>query len=117
MHKFNDNQGRPIRLSEERLDHIESDHPEMVSQFERISETLAEPDRIIRSRTDVAEPDRIIRSRTDASVELFYKHYAFTPVSTKFLCIIVKVITDDNFIITAYYTDSVKGGELLWEKK
>jgi len=104
MHKFKDNQGRSIRLSEERLDHIESDHPEMVSQFERISETLA-------------EPDRIIRSRTDASVELFYRHHAFTPVSTKFLCIIVKVITDDNFIITAYYTDSVKGGELLWEKK
>jgi len=104
MHKFKDNQDRSIGLSEERLDHIESDHPEMVSQFERISETLA-------------EPDRIIRSRTDASVELFYKHYASTPVSTKFLCIVVKVITDDNFIITAYYTDSVKRGELLWEKK
>ena len=104
MHEFKDNQGRSIRLSEERLDHIESDHPEMVSQFERISETLA-------------EPDRIIRSQTDASVELFYKHYASTPVSTKFLCIVVKVITDDNFIITVYYTDSVKRGELLWEKK
>ena len=39
------------------------------------------------------------------------------PISTKFLCIVVKVITDDNFIITVYYTDSVKRGELLWEKK
>jgi hypothetical protein len=104
MHKFKDNQGRSIRLSEERLGHIGSDHPEMVSQFERISETLA-------------EPDRIIRSQTDASVELFYKHYTSTPISTKFLCIVVKLIKDDNFIITAYYTDSVKRGELLWEKK
>ena len=104
MHKFKDNKGRTIRLSEERLDHIESDHPEMVSQFDRIFETLT-------------EPDRIIISRTDDSVEIFYKHYSSTPVSTKFLCIVVKVITDDNFIITAYYTDSVKRGELLWEKK
>ncbi len=104
MHKFRDNQDRSIRLSEERLDHIQSVHPEMVSQFERISETLA-------------RPDRIIRSRTDALVELFYKHYPSTPVFSKFLCIAVKVITDDKFIITAYYTDSVKRGEVLWEKK
>jgi hypothetical protein len=104
MHEFWDNQGRSIRLSEERLNHIESDHPEMVNQIVRISETLA-------------EPDRIIRSRTDASVELFYRHYASTPVSSKFLCIAVKAIRDDNFIITAYYTDGVKRGELIWEKK
>jgi len=24
---------------------------------------------------------------------------------------------DDLFIITAYFTDTVKGGEILWEKK
>jgi hypothetical protein len=104
MNSFRDNQGRSIRLSAERLDHIESDHPEMVSQLDRISETLA-------------DPDTIIRSRTDALIELFYKHYPSTPVSSKFLCIVVKALTDDNFIITAYYTDSVKRGESLWEKK
>jgi hypothetical protein len=76
----------------------------MVSQIARISEALA-------------EPDRIIRSRTDALVELFYRHYASTPVSSKFLCIAVKAIRDGNFIIKAYYNDSVKRGELIWEKK
>jgi len=52
MHILTDNQGRSIRLSEERMHHIESDHPEMENQFDRILETLADPDKIIRSRTD-----------------------------------------------------------------
>ena len=29
----------------------------------------------------------------------------------------VKTLPDDHFIITAYYTDTVKRGEVLWEKK
>jgi hypothetical protein len=49
-------------------------------------------------------------------VELFYKWYLATPVTTKFLCVVVKVLPDDHFIITSYYTDAVKGGEVLWEK-
>lgn len=104
MKVFEDHKGRSIRLSDERLDHLETQHPEMLSQLERVSETLA-------------YPERVIRSKTDTSVELFYKHYPSTPVSEKFLCIVVKTFKDDNFVITAYYTDSIKGGDLLWEKK
>ncbi|MFH1351259.1 MAG: PBECR2 nuclease fold domain-containing protein [Pseudomonadota bacterium] len=104
MQRFEDTRCRVLRLSDERLDHLESQHPEMAGQLERIANTLA-------------DPDRIIRSRTDTTVELFYKYYASTPVSMKFLCIVVKKSRDDNFIVTAYYTDSVKKGELLWEKK
>jgi hypothetical protein len=104
MNRFVDNRGRLIRLSDERLDHLESQHPEMADQLDRIVNTLA-------------NPDRIIRSRTDSSVELFYKYFPITPVSMKFLCIGVKKHRDDNFVITAYYTDSVKKGEMLWEKK
>ena len=54
---------------------------------------------------------------TDANVELIYKLYTSTPVTRKFLCIVVKVLPEDNFIITAYYTDTVKKGVSLWEKK
>lgn len=104
MQIFRDNLGRSIRLTDERFNHLESQHPEMANQLNNIVNTLA-------------DPDRIIRSITDASVELFYKHYASTPVSMKFLCIVVKQSKDDNFIITAYYTDSVKKGEVIWEKK
>ena len=104
MKVFQDHRGRIIRLSDERLDHLETEHPEMVSQFERISETLT-------------YPERVVRSKTDTSVELFYKYYPTTPVSEKFLCIVLKTFRDENFIVTAYYTDRVKGGDLLWEKK
>jgi hypothetical protein len=104
MRIFRDNFGRTIRLTDERFNHLESQHPEMANQLNNIADTLA-------------DPDRIIRSKTDASVELFYKHYLSTPVSTKFMCIVVKQSGDDNFIITAYFTDSVKKGKAIWEKK
>ena len=100
---FRDLYNRSIRLTDERLHHLEADHPEMVAQTMRISEMLA-------------APDRIVRSRSDSTVELFYKWYPSTPVTTKFLCVVVKVFPDDYFIITSYYTDAVKEGEVLWEK-
>ena len=104
MLRFEDVKGGSIRLSDERLDHLQSQHPEMVDQLARISNTLKHPDRIVRSRTDI-------------SVELFYKYYTNTPVSMKYLCIVVRTSRDDNFIITAYHTDTVKRGEVIWEKK
>ena len=64
----------------------------------------------------LVNPDTIVRSRTDTTVELFYRHYPSTVVTSKFLCTVVKVLPDDNFIITAYYTDTIKRGERLWEK-
>lgn len=91
-------------MTEERHKHIEADHPEMVSQIGRIEETLK-------------EPERIVRSRTDPNVELFYRYYEDTPVTEKYLCVVVKVLAEDSFIITAYFTDTIKGGELLWQKR
>jgi hypothetical protein len=103
MVHFQDIRNRSIRLTDERLHHLETDHPEMIGQISRIAETLA-------------DPDRIIRSRTDATVELFYRWYTSTPVTAKFLCVVVKALPDDPFMITAYHTDAVKRGEVLWEK-
>ncbi len=101
---FEDYKGRSIRLSDERLYHLETQHPEMINQLERISEILM-------------GPDRVIQSRTDETVELFYKQYSITPVSEKFLCLVVKTLLTDSFIITVYYTDTIKKGAILWEKK
>ncbi len=103
MIHFLDIRNRGIRLTDERLHHLESDHPEMAGQISRIAETLS-------------DPDRIIRSRTDATVELFYKWYTSTPVTAKFLCVVVKALPDDPFMIMAYHTDAVKRGEVLWQK-
>jgi hypothetical protein len=104
MNRFEDNKGRIIRLTDERLLHLETQHLEMSDQLNRIAETII-------------SPDRVVRSKTDEFVELFYKHYQSTPVTEKFLCVVVKTAGDDHFIVTAYFTDSQKGGELLWEKR
>ena len=103
MPSFQDIHNRSIRLTEERQLHLQTAHPEMTDHIPRIAETLA-------------SPDKVVRSRTDETVELFYRHYQSTPVTSKFLCTVVKVLPDDNFIITAYYTDTIKRGESLWEK-
>lgn len=76
----------------------------MNGQLERIRDTLL-------------NPDIIVRSKTDREVELFYRLYNTTPVTEKFLCIVVKVLIDDLFIITSYFTDAIKDGVKLWVKK
>ena len=104
MKWFGDIHNRRVRLSYERQEHIETDHPEMSGQIDKVQEVLL-------------NPDIIIRSTIDSDVELFYRHYDITPVTEKYLCVVVKVLTDDVFIITAYFTDMIKRGETLWKRK
>ena len=104
MKWFKDIQNRQIRLTYERQEHIEEDHPEMFGQIDKIQDTLS-------------NPDMIVRSKIDQDVELFYRHYSITPVTEKYLCTVVKVLVGDLFIITAYFTDTIIRGEILWERK
>ena len=96
--------GRRIRLTTERWNHIETEHREIRHARPRIQET-------------VAEPDVIVPSRTDHEVELFYRLYESSPVTTKHHCVVAKMRLDDRFVVTVYYTDTVKQGEKLWQKK
>jgi hypothetical protein len=103
MPNISDKYNRQVRFTDERLQHIKTCHPEMTEQLSRVEETLQ-------------EPDKVVRSRTDSEAELFYRFYSLTPVTRKYLCVVVKVLADDAFVITAYYTDTVKKGAILWEK-
>jgi len=76
----------------------------MLNQYDKIKNTLK-------------RPFIIIRLKTDNDVVLFYKKYFRTPVTEKYLCVVIKLRIDDSFIITAYFTDTIKKGEILWEKK
>ena len=104
MKWFEDIHNRRIRLTDERQAHIKVDHPEMSGQIDKIQDTLL-------------NPDIVIRSKTDPDVELFYQHYDITPVTEKYLCVVIKVLAGDLFIITTYFTDTIKKGEVLWKKK
>ena len=95
MKWFKDIHNRQIRLTDERQQHMETNHPEMAGQIEKIQDTLM-------------DPDIVVRSRTDPDVQLFHKFYSMTPVTEKYLCAVVKIMIDDMFIITAYYRYSKK---------
>ena len=96
---FEDYAGRELRLTDERLDHIER-RPEMVDQLDRIAEVLLEPDEV-----------RV--SGQDESVHLYYRQYSATPVTEKFLLVVANVEVDSPFVITAFYTDRLKSGRSL----
>ncbi len=103
MREFADHEGRAIRLTEERLAHILS-HPEMAGTEARIAETLA-------------RPEQVVESLSDPEARLYYRFYVGTRVGDKQLCVIVRLLEADAFVVTAYLTDKVKKGKLLWPKR
>ena len=42
------------------------------------------------------------------------EQYVGTRVGDKYLCVVVKVVGDDAFVLTAYLTDTIKKGHQLW---
>jgi hypothetical protein len=95
-----DYRGRDVRLTAERWAHI-LDHPEMVGQRERLVETLA-------------APDLVIGTVLDPTVLAYHRLYATTPVSRKYLVVIVKATSQDAFVLTYYYTTRPKRGRVVW---
>ena len=103
MKQLTDCFGQSVRLTDERLAHI-LEHPEM-------KDMAAEVERVL------LQPQLVRRSRSDAAVKLFYEFYAQTIVDGKWLCVVVKYVEHDAFVVTAYLTDKPKAGEDLWPTK
>jgi len=57
-------------------------------------------------------PDVIIREKIDPSVYLYYKHHR----GGYFICVVAKHLNGDGYIITAYITDHIKRGEIVYGK-
>ena len=95
--------GRPVRLTDERSAHILR-HQEMAGME-------AEIERVLQS------PAEVRVSRSDHTVHLFYEFYGQTLVGGKWLCVVVKYAAEDAFVVTAYLTDQLKVGEVIWPKK
>ena len=62
----------------------------------------------------LARPERVVRSRFDPESELFYVWKAQTLVEPKYFCVVVAAKPDDAFVLTAYLTDAVMKGEVIW---
>lgn len=92
---------RTIRLTDERRIHI-LDNPEMAEQLERIRETIK-------------TPEVVIATDADKTVQVYHRYYETTPVTSKFLLVVVKLLTDDAFVLTAFFSRREKKGVLVWK--
>ena len=97
-----DSDGNLIVLTRERLSHI-TEHPEI----SLIEDPVA---------TTVLSPDAVVRSRTDETISLLYKFYENLTIGDKYCCVVIKYAEQRNFIVTAYMTDRIKEGNVLWKK-
>jgi hypothetical protein len=95
--------GNKVRLTGERLVHI-LEHPEMTGLETQIERVLQQPQLVRGSLSDMA-------------ARLFYAFYAQTVLGGKWLCVVVKYVENDAFVVTAYLTDKPKAGNDLWPKK
>ncbi len=99
-----DYSGISIRLTDERLQHISNAHPSLLELPNAIAETLASPD--------------VVRlSSRNGDTRLYYRWYTETKYNDKYVCVVVVVAENDAWTITAYLTDAIKRGELLWERE
>lgn len=100
MKYFKDYKGISIRLTDERVAHI-LEHPEMTEMLDAIQEVLL-------------HPQFVVQSNSEETTHLYYQYYSKTLVGGKYLCVIVKFGENDPFVLTAYLTDKIKKGTVLW---
>lgn len=70
---------------------------------------------IMKGREDIVKetlqyPDEIRQSKIDKDIFLYYKLF------DKLYCVVVKHSAPEGFLITAYPTNKVKEGQIIWTK-
>jgi hypothetical protein len=94
--------GRRVRLTAVQKRHISFFHPEALVNEERIKETLSKPDLVTRGG--------------QARIRVLYKHYNSSPVTSKHLAAVVKVLNGEGFIVTSYFTDKIRRAVIIWRR-
>ena len=91
--------GFTIRTSEEYWQKVIVKHPDIANLELEVQQALA-------------NPDEIHRSSRDENILLFYAVLK----AKRWVVAVTKRLNGDGFLITAYQTDAIKEGELLWHK-
>jgi hypothetical protein len=90
--------GVPIRLNEERWEHIIEEKPYMNSYYESMLEA-------------VEKPDYILRGNAGALVAVL------TLSRSKYLHAVYKEVSkDDGFIVTAFIARKLNKNKMIWQK-
>jgi len=95
--------GVPVRLTEERWQHVMHRHPDMETQRERVLETLVEPDMI---------------QEGDFGTLLAARLYPETPLTRKYLVVVYReTSSEDGFVLTAYLASQLSARrDTLWKR-
>ncbi len=77
-------------------------HPEVLVDEAKLAITLRDPELVAAGATE--------------NTRVSYRFFADTPVTAKYLAVVVKLLDDEGFIVTAYFTAEVKRGRILWRR-
>ncbi len=93
----------PVRLTDERWRHIESNHPEMQVHRARVLETIEEPDFV---------------QEGDFGVLLAVRQYHQAPLAGKYVLVAYRELAEtDGFVLTAYLTRRPSSRRrVLWQR-
>ena len=95
-----DYRGQDVRLTDERLEHIVTQHPEVA----RLG--------VLAIEDALRHPDAVIVSPAALDDRLHYRRYLDPDLGDKFFCVVVKSV--DAFVVTAYVTARQKKGVRVW---
>ncbi len=91
--------GKKIKFTKERYLHIVTRHPELEGKENDIRKT-------------VTNANFVQESVYDKNVLLYYKSIG----SKEYVVVVVKVLNNHGFIITAYIASIIKKGVIIWKK-
>ena len=95
--------GRTLRLTNEGWSHICTVHPELKKELNKVKQTVKTPD--------------LIKQGNRADTFTFYKFFSKTIVSPKHLVLVIKYLNIEGFLLTGYFTERIRKGEILWKKQ
>lgn len=78
-------------------------HDELTNQIGRMKKALTNPDFVLYDKKE----DNFH----------YYRYYVDTPVTEKYMLVIVKHLNKEGFIITAFFTRKVKKVEIVWSRR
>jgi len=91
-----------VKLTRVQWLHIVFFHPEVESEQGKIEKALKEPEIVVEGAT--------------SDTKVCYRMFKATPVSRKYLAVVVKELDGEGFIMTSYFTERIRRGKVLWKK-
>lgn len=94
LFEITDKSGRKVHLSEKQWAHIRKKHPE-VEDFDML-------------REGIEKFDKVTNYGYDSSVHYFYKYFKHKQLPNRYLCIAIKYLNGEGYVITAYFDKGIK---------